>query len=160
MSQLAKLQFVGPAVLLVTLAGTEAADYGLACSPSSEILWYVNSVGFELFRRGEDAIGAHLGIPHVQLCIIGVPLFLLASCGLFFKRALLLAIASNLSFLYASFLVYAWYVHAPTQLASLASIDAVIQPDAFMRLALFACALPSFTVSHILYIRNIRHEYG
>jgi len=158
MTRLAKLQFIGPAVLLVAIAGAEGAGYTLAYSPSSQILWYVNSVGFGLFRRGEDVLNAQFDIAHVQLCFIGMPLFLIASCGLFLKRVLLLAIASNLCFLYSSCLLYACYGHEPRQMASLTNIH--IEPGAFMPLALFVCALSSFAISHIIYICDICNECG
>ena len=88
MPPLAKLQFVGPFVLLAVLAGAEAASFALALSPSSEIIWYVHTAVFGSVRR-----------------LIGMPLFLLACGGLRCKCKLPLAISSSLTFVYATSLI-------------------------------------------------------
>jgi hypothetical protein len=160
MAPLAKLQFVGPAVLLLAVIGAEGSAAALSYAPSSEALWFVNSAVFGLFRFGDDALSAYSDMAHLQLVLVALPLFLLACCGLFFRRALPLALASNLTFGYLSFLLYAWHGQPPVQTASLGAIGSLIEPDAVTRLGFFGCALLSFAVSHILYIRDIRNEYG
>jgi hypothetical protein len=160
MNRLLKLQFVGPAVVLLAIAAAESAVIAVASAPSSATSWYIASHVFEPFRRGEDVLGAQLGIAHVQLCLIALPLFLVACSGLLFKWSLALGIASNLSFLYVCFLLYACYADLPMRMDALASIDALIESRGVVQLGLFGSALLSFAVSHLAYIRDICNELG
>jgi hypothetical protein len=160
MTRLAKLQFIGPAVLLLAIAAAEGAVLALPHAPASETLWYLNLDVFGAFRRADDALSISADIDHAQLCIVGLPVFLTACWGLIFGRVLPLAVASNLAFLYASCLLYGRYVHGMPRLTSLAAIAAWTNPGVTLSLVVFSCALLSFSVSHIVYIRNIRIELG
>ncbi len=160
MSRLAKLQLVGPMSLLAAVGGAEAVMVALAQAPWSETLWYVRLNVLGPFREGDDILGVYVDMAHAQLYLIGLPLFLVACGGYHFQRLLPLAIASNLSFVYASFLIYAWYAHEPVRIASLAGMADVMTPDVYLCATLFGCALLSFAASHIIYIRAIRQEHG
>lgn len=160
MSRLAKLQLLGPMLLLAAIVGAEAVLVALAHAPWSETLWYVHLKVFGPFREGDDILGVYVDMAHAQLYLIGLPLFLIACSGYYFKRLLPLAIASNLSFVYASFLLYAWYALGPVRIASLVGFVDVMAPDVFLRATLFGCALLSSAASHIIYIRAIRQEHG
>jgi hypothetical protein len=91
-------------------------------------------------------------------------MFVTACLGLVFDYRPPLFVASNLSFLYVTFLAYAWYlVESPPQAASLAQASyhpAIMTmpsgPDLYMFLALIAATLPSFAASHIVYFRAVR----
>jgi hypothetical protein len=160
MSRLAKLQLIGPILLLAGIAGAEVTALALAHAPASQVLWYLHLNVFGPFRQGNDILGAYIDLAHGQLILIGLPLVLVACGGIHFRRMLPVAVASNLSFVYASFLLYAWSAHEPVRTASLAGIGDVTAPDVYWRAALFGCALLSFAASHIIYIRNIRQERG
>jgi hypothetical protein len=159
MSRLARLQLIGPILLLVGIAGAEATALALAQAPASQVLWYLHLNVFGPFRQGNDILGAYVDLAHGQLALIGLPLFLGAWAGCHFKRMLAVAVASNLSFVYASFLLYAWSAQEPVRTASLAGIGDVMAPDVYWRVALFGCALLSFAASHIVYICAIRKEH-
>ncbi len=97
---------------------------------------------------------------HGQLYLIALPLFLIACGGVYFKRRLALAIASNLSFLHAAFLAGAGYAHEPVRIASLAGTGDLIAPHLCLCASLFGCALLSLSTSHIIYFRAICQEHG
>jgi hypothetical protein len=160
MSRLASLQVIGPIFLLVGIVGEESTALALAHEPGSEALWYLHLNVFGPFRQGNDLLGVCFDLAHGQLYLIGLPLFLVACGGCYFSRLLPLAVASNLSFLYASFLLCAWYAHDPVRTASLAGIGEVMAPDVYSRATLLGSALLSFVASHIIYIGAIRRQHG
>jgi hypothetical protein len=158
MSRLAQLQLIGPAALLAAAMGAEGIDYALALAPTSETLWYLAFNVFGAMHWSEDLLGAYLDVPHFQLCSVGLPLFVIGCCGLFLDRPLALAIASNLSFVYASLLIYAFCSHPPPsdQLTPVALANF----SYLARIVFCGCTLLSFAISHIIYVRAIWHEYG
>jgi hypothetical protein len=160
MSRLAKLQLIGPIFLLFAAAGAEGVASALAYAPGSEALWYLHLNVFGPFRLGDDILGTYVDMVHGQLYLIELPLFLIASGGVYSKHRLALAIASNLSFLHAAFLACAGYAHEPARIASLAGIVDVIAPPLCLHAGLLGCALLSFSASHILYFRAIVQENG
>jgi hypothetical protein len=160
MPRLATLQLIGPVFLLVAVAGAEATQVALTFAPGSPALWYVHLAVFGPFRQGDDILGVYVEMAHAQLCLIALPVFLVACGGFHFKLLLPLAIASNLSLVYASFLLCVWHAHEPARIASLAGFGDVTGPDLYLRASLLGCALLSFAASHIIYIRDIRSERG
>lgn len=132
----------------------------LAYAPGSEALWYLHLNVFGPFRLGDDLLVTYVDIAHGQLYLIELPLFLIASGGVYSKHRLALAIASNLSFLHAAFLACAGYAHEPVRIASLAGIADVIAPQLCLHAGLLGCALLSFSASHIIYLRAIFQEHG
>ncbi len=155
MLRLAKLQLIGPAVLLLGIAGAELVALALPYAPGSAALWYVHLNLLGPFRQGRDIMAAAFGVTHGQLDLIGVPLLLVTLAGFCSKRPLVLAIASNLSLVYASFLTYAWHAHG-VETASLAAVRVGSVSDGYLGATLLGCALLSFAASHIIYIRAIR----
>ena len=163
MTRLAKLQAIGPIYLFVAVLGAEAAAWALSHSPRSEILWFVNLRVFSIFQKSHYVLSSHFDLRYLQLWLV-MSVFVTACSGLVLDYRPLLPIASNLSFLYVTFLAYAWYlVESPPQTASLAeaSYHSAIMtmpsgPDLCMFIALFAATLPSFAASHIVYFRAVR----
>jgi hypothetical protein len=156
MSRLAKLQLVGPAVLFVAVLAAEAAACALAHAPSSEALWYINLRWFGIFQKGHYVLSAFIDVEYFQLFCIALPLFLAACCGLALKRPLMLAIASNLSLVYAIFLPYCWYAWetSPRQ-ASLGFMSVPFGADYILCLVLVVSSMLSFGVSHAVYVRAL-----
>src|SRR5262245_48279000 len=100
MMRLAKLQLIGPVALFVAIAASEAAVYGLAQSPSSQALWYVNIELFGAFQRSHYLLSPYLDVHYLQLLAVALPLLAVALVGYALRHQFLLAIASNLSFVY------------------------------------------------------------
>src|SRR5689334_16170135 len=106
MHGLARLQLVGPVALLGTVAGAEVIAYVLTLAPTSELLWYLHLEVFGVFRRGRAELSGISALPFAQFFLIAAPLGLLAAVGYAFRRNLIVALSSNLSFVYAAFLLY------------------------------------------------------
>jgi hypothetical protein len=160
MSRLAKLQLIGPALLLLAVAGAEAAALALAHAPGSQALWYIHLNLFAPLRLGDDLLGTSVEVAHGQLFLIAMPLFLLACGGFYCKRPLALAIASNLSLVHAAVLACAVYADRPAAIASLTGFAGMMAPRLGLCAGLLACALLSFSASHIIYLRGIYQEHG
>jgi hypothetical protein len=157
-----KLQFLGPAALFAFVLAAEGAAWALDRAPSSEILWYVNLQIFPVLQKSYYVLSYHVDIPYFQLYFIALPLFALACGGLATARALPIAIASNLSFVYASFVAYCWATANPRFEAaslgqvSLPSFSLPSGPGVCLVIALLFASLASFAISHFCYIREIR----
>jgi len=156
MCRFAKLQFVGPCVLFVVTLTAECAAFALAAAPSSEALWYLNLQLFGLFQSTHYVLNAYVDIAYFQLLCIALPLFVVASYGLFRKRPLALAIASNLSCVYAAFLLYTAFTSSALSAASLDSVTVSTTPVFLTGFVLFGCSLLSLMVSHISYVGLLR----
>ena len=153
----ARLQFVGPAVLFVAILAGEGAAFALQIAPSSTTLWYVNLVWFGIFQRSSYVLNGAVDIAYFQLLFVALPIFLVACYGLLFRRRLCLAIASNLSFVFVSFLFFSWWAYEPTvQEASLTIVSLPSGPDFILCLALLGFSLLSFLASHLAYLRALR----
>jgi hypothetical protein len=159
MIKLARLQLVGPVVVFLTVLTAEAAVYALAYSPSSRILWFLNLRLFNLFQQSYYVLSSYVQVNSFQLFFIALPLLLAAVCGYVFRRSLLLAVASNLSFVYASFLVYCSYMYdSASQQASLVAGPAAVvfavpsTPYVYIIVVLIGASLLSFVVSHVAYL--------
>jgi len=156
MSRLAKLQLVGPATLFAAVLAAEAANFALAKMPSSEALWYVNLRFFGIFQKSHYVLSAFVDIEYSQLFCIALPLFLAACCGFALKRPLMLAIASNLSMVYAIFLPCCWYVwETSPQQASLGFTSMAFGAEYVLCLVVVASSVLSFGVSHAVYVRAL-----
>jgi hypothetical protein len=161
MSKLARLQVVGPLVLLSAVLAAELAAYALAVTPSSAFLWYLNFEVFSLFRKSRATLQDYGNIPFVQVLFIAGPTALIGLAGLMLKRNLLLAISSNVSLVFAAFLVYNWYSWSNIAQVHAASLLWVHVPTGntlclFVTLAL--TCLASFFASHIIYFRSLRAD--
>jgi hypothetical protein len=155
MSQLAKYQLIGPVILFAAVLAAEIATYALTQAPSSAVLWYINLKVFGLFQRSYYLLDSYTGIPHFELFFIALPTFVLGCIGLITRHRLLVAISSNLSFVYAGFLSYSWTLVQPTALqTSLTAIAIPMTPDFYLAAVLVGSSLLSFCISHFIYIRS------
>lgn len=161
MNRLAKLQLIGPAIVFAAVLAAEAAAYALAQNPTSEALWYVNLRLFGLFQQSHYTLDGYAGIPASDLFLVALPMLALGCAGLALRRRLMLALASNLSFVYAAFLLYSWYLTHPRALgpslqASLATVALPRGPDLYLIAVLIVASLLSASISHIIYMRSVR----
>jgi hypothetical protein len=160
MSRFARLQLIGPVVLLAAVAGAEVVGLALPQAPGSQALWYIHLNLFGPFRLGDDMLGTYLDMAHGQFYLIELPLFLLACGGVYSKCPLALALATNLCFVHAVFLAYAGFVSEPVGPGLLARIGDMGVPQLYLYASLLGCALLSFAASHIVYFRAICQEHG
>jgi len=159
MSRLAKLQLIGPVALFCAVLAAEGAVWALAHSPTSEFLWYVNLQVFGSFQKTHYALSLLVDIDYLQLIGIATPILALAIIGYLAKRQLLLAISSNLSFVYAAFLIYSWRgAIPPSKAASLGMLVLPSGPDRYLFLFLLCASLISFLMSHAVYLRQCSLE--
>ncbi len=160
MSRLAKLQLVGPAAVLALLLVAEGAAQALARAPSSAALWYVNLRLFGGFQELRHLVSASIPLEAFQLWLVGLPLFALACYGLVWRRCLPLALAANLSLLYAFVLLCAWYVGRlpAAPLGAPARVSAAAGADLCLCLVLLLACAFSCVISHAAYLRAIRDE--
>ena len=172
MTRLFKLQFLGPLALFFATLCAELAVRALDYAPSSELLWFVNLRMFGIFQRsyamlneigiirgGSDLMSEVISIPGFQLFGIALPIFLLAFYGLAARSRLPLALASNLSFAYAAFLLLSWQLPGPSSTqASLGFISVPSGAGFYVLAGILGTCLLSFAVSHLLYLRAARSE--
>ena len=164
MKKLSASQLVGPVALFTAVMGAEAASYCLSRTPSSEWMWYFNLQWFGMFQQSHYALKDHLGVDCEQLFVIALPLFLSGCIGFAFRRSLLLALASNFSFLYFGLVFYTWYRARSFPMASLVAehlspAEILSNPDLIILLILGTLSLFSFMVSHIAYIQKARAAF-
>jgi hypothetical protein len=158
MTKLKTLQFLGPVALFSAVLAAEAAAYALTQDPSSEWLWYLNLKWFSMFQQSHYSLKNHLGIDCEQLFCVALPLFAAGCIGVAIKRSLILAISSNLSFVYIGFVFYVWLrANTRAEQASLSVVlDSSPNPDLIVLAVLVALSLLSFVVSHIAFIQRAR----
>ena len=169
MNRLAKLQLIGPLVLACTIIAAELATNFLAWMPSSELAWFLNLEVFGVFQRSHYMLSDHFAVPYFQLWFVAAPILLLVCGGFAFRQRLPVAAASNLSCVYACFLVYTWLRvgASPLRAASLAgaasdsafnlsSLTLTLGPQACILTALLITSLLSFAASHALYLGAVR----
>jgi hypothetical protein len=172
MTRLFKLQFLGPLALFFATLCAELAVRALDNAPSSELLWFVNLRMFGIFQRsygmlselviirgGSDLMSDVVSVPGFQLFGLVLPIFLLACYGLVAGRRLPLALASNLSFAYAAFLLLCWQL--PGQSTTQASLGPIAVPSGagfYVLTGILGTCLLSFAISHLLYLRAARAE--
>ena len=159
MRTLATLQLAGPVALLLVVGAADSASWLLSQSPSSSLLWYLHLEVFGLVRRGRWILSDFGGLPFAQLLLIAGPLALLALLGVILRRNLLVAIASNLSFVYAAFLITSWFTwtsYGAVHSASLSMVHVPTGGNLYLYLVLLAWSVASFSASHLFYFRALR----
>jgi hypothetical protein len=159
MIRLFKLQFLGPLAVFVATLCAELAARALAYDPSSELLWFVNLRLFGIFQRSYSALGDVAHIPGFLLFALALPIFLLACYGLFAGRRLPLALASNLSFGYATFLLLSW--QSPVRTTTQASLGPIAVPSGagfYVLTGILGACVLSCVISHLLYLCARRSE--
>jgi len=169
MTRLARLQIVGPSVLVAMIVIEELAAYFLAWKPSSELAWYLNLQIFSVFQRGHTVLNQNYNIAYLQLLYIAAPIMALTLGGHVLRNRLALALASNLSFAYVFFLICAW-LKAPMPSAQAASLfdaplgtalhlwnfNLTFGPHLYVLLVLLIPSLVSSATSHLIYLRAVR----
>lgn len=152
MTRLTKLQFLGPLAILLAVGAAELAAIALASLPTSETLWYLNLKVFQVFQESSFTLPPPLEMPYSQFFLIALPLFAVATYGLLIKQLFPLALASNLSFVYAGFLVYCLVYSQPHQLtASITSFAVRNSPNIYLPLFLAGACIISLLMSHYSY---------
>jgi hypothetical protein len=153
MIRLAKLQFLGPAAVLIAVGAAEVVAFALAHIPTSETLWYINLKIFQVFQESSFTLQPPLDLPYSQFFLIALPLFAIATYGLLTKRSFPLALASHLSFIYAGFLIYC-LVSSQTQplTASVTNFAFTNSPNIYLPLFLAGACIISFLISHYQYL--------
>jgi hypothetical protein len=156
MIRLRNLQLVGPVALFGAVLGAEAAAYALTKAPSCEWLWYVNLKWFSMFQQSHYTITRYIGLDCEQFLCVALPLFAAALIGIARRRELLLAVASNVSFVYIGFVFYTWLrANSYSEQASLlANTITSSGPDFILLAVLIGLSLLSFVVSHVAYIQK------
>ncbi len=157
MKKLGAFQLLGPIALFSAMLAAEGVAYGLERAPSSEWLWYFNLKWFGVFQQSHYTLKAALGGDYEQLRYVAFPLLATAIVGVVFKRALFVAISSNLSFVYMLFVLLSWSISKASYQASLSAL----YPDStdseiFVLVVLFAISMLSFVVSHVEYISKAK----
>jgi hypothetical protein len=169
MTRLAKLQIVGPAILVAMIVIEELAAYFLAWKPSSEFAWYLNLQVFGVFQRGHVVLNQNYNIAYFQLLFVAAPIMVLIMGGHFLHNRLAISLASNLSFAYGFFLIYAWF-NAPAPSSQAASLfdaplgtalhlspfNLTFGPHLCVLAVLLIPSLISSTTSHLVYLRAVR----
>jgi hypothetical protein len=161
MQRFARLQLVGPLVLLCAVLSAEAAAYALAQVPSSGFLWYLNLEVFSLFRKSRAALAELGNLPFAQALLIAGPIAAIGMVGLSLKNELCLAISSNLSFCFAAFIAlnwHSWTTATHVKAASLAFVQVSSGSTLLMIGVLAITSFLSFAASHFLYFGALRSQ--
>jgi len=165
MKDLGKLQVVGPCTLLASILASEVAARALAYAPTSETLWFINLKFFAIFQKSRQylydfipyGVSDYIPLVNAQFLFIIMPIVLIACLGLVSRQRLLLAVASNLSFICTAALLFLWYTdERHSQQASLVIVGALQGPNLYLPTTLFGASMLSFLISHLLYIREYR----
>jgi len=169
MNRLAKLQLFGPFVLAITIIAAELAAYLLAAKPSSTLAWYLNIEIFGMFQRSHSVLGNFFGVQYLQLTFVAIPMLALCALSLACRHRLVIAITSHLSFIYACFVAYTWFLigspslHAASlaqsqivSIVNLPTLNLPAGPQLAVMLMLLVTSLLSFAGSHVHYLRALR----
>lgn len=147
-----KLLLIGPFVVFAALAGAEAAAAALARWPSCAALWYLNIEVFGFVQRVHYVVADVWPVTYAPLLLIGIPLLAVAVLGQVARNRLLIAIPSNLSFVFAGFTVYCNSFPGGVKAASLELV--AMQPGSYLMLYVLLATALSFAISHMMYLRS------
>ena len=113
---------------------------------------------FAIFEQSHYALATASG-GGGRLPTVAAPLFLVGGAGIVFRRTLLLAASSNLTFAYVVFAALSWLrTRAPLEV-SLSEQDPILtNTETIAPTALLALCLLSFAVSHLFYIQKTISE--
>jgi len=152
MISLSRLQLLGPIVLCTAIVCAEAAAWALSFFPTVQVLWYINVRLFGLFQHGYYPFNKYIDLPGAPLFEV-ILILLLSGVGYYFNKRMLLAIGSNLSFVYTAVLVYSTlnfsYGSAPIRIFTINP-----QLNLYLATAIFAAASISMMASHLIYIQQ------
>lgn len=154
-----RIQLAGPTTLIVAIGCAELGAHALANWPTSSFLWYLNLEVFQSFRYSPDGLGLGRWLSEDgfgEAIWVAIPLLGLLCTGLLLKVRLLLALASNLSFIYSAFLLYGSYSAVePAAALHHLRLSAFWGPSTMLAAALLLACLLSSMVSHRSYWRDI-----
>lgn len=155
MKRLTILQLIGPSVLFGAILAAEAAAWALSIYPSSEWLWYVNLEWLTVFQRSYYTLEQYISIPYLPL-LLGMTIFTMAWCGYTTRCRLPLAIAGNLSFIYAGLLAYAWLDFGiKSTTVSLVWVRISPGPNLYLVAFLLGTSFASFVIPHVFYLTTL-----
>lgn len=153
MIRLAKIQVLGPLVVLLAVGAAEGSAFALAKFPTSETLWYLNLKIFAAFQTSYYSLSWALDLPYGQFFLMALIPFAVAIIGLVLNHRFLLALGSHLGFVAAGFLVNCGVSGTPGALtASLVGVAVPTGPHVLVPLMLAAACLVSLLVSQSQYI--------
>ena len=116
---------------------------------------------FGIFQRSDAQLSYvtlnYVTIDGFQLFGIALPIFALACLGLVARSRLPLAVATQLSAGYATFLVLSWQDAATTQ-ASLGPIAVPTGAGLYVLATIVGACLLSSVLSHVVYLLAVREE--
>jgi len=160
MTGLVRLQLVGPVSLCLVVLAAEGSACALASAPASPTLWYLNLTWFGVFQSSHYLLNEYVDVPYFQLLGVALPLLAAALAGAVLRVRLLLGIASNLSLLYAAFVLAAWHlVNAPRHaFAAGPHGGTAVGTDGWLLVLLAGLCLMSSVASHAAYLRASRAE--
>jgi hypothetical protein len=138
--------------VFAALAGAEAAAAALARGPSCAALWYLNIEVFGFVQRVHYVVADVWPVTYAPLLLIGIPLLAVAVLGQVARNRLLIAIPSNLSFVFAGFTVYCNSFPGGVKAASLELV--AMQPGSYLMLYVLLATALSFAISHMMYLRS------
>jgi hypothetical protein len=148
------LQLLGPVALFAALAVSDLVALALDRAPSSEWLWYFNLKWFGMFQQSHYSFRSIFG-GGAQLLFVAAPMLAVAGLGVVFRRTLLLAASSNLTFAYVVFAALSWIrAKAPLQASLSAQYVISANSETILLAALGTLCLLSFAVSHIIYLQK------
>jgi hypothetical protein len=139
-----KLQIAGPLLLIALIMSGEVAGHALSTWPASSLLWYLDLEVFPPFPYEPKFIVNGLGPDGVLKSIwLAGALFSLICIGTILKARLPIAIASNISFIFAAVALY-----------QTLSVD-FVRPSVILMIGVFFATIISSSQSHRAYWREI-----
>lgn len=153
-------QSCGSVIVVGAFAASEAAALYLSTHPGSGFAWYMNLEvfrPFELARSGTSPLRALFGPAS-----LGIALVLLGTVALLHLRQLRwgVALAANLSFVFAAFLARSWSGVPGTRSAALGGFAGTASGDHLLVAILLAVSFLSVAVSHLAFLGRVAGELG
>ncbi len=154
-------QSCGSIIVVGSFAASEAAAWYLSAHPGSGCAWYMNLEvfrPFELARSGTSPLRLLFGPAS-----LAIALGLLGVLALLHIRQLRwgVAMAANLSFVFAAFLAHSWSgVPGATRAAALGNFADATSGDHGLVVALLAVSFLSVAVSHLAFLGRVGTELG
>jgi hypothetical protein len=154
-----RIQLAGPATLIAAICCAELGARALANWPTSSFLWYLNLEVFQSFRYSPDGLGLGRWLSEDGFggaIWVAIPVLALLCIGLLLKVRLPLALASNLSLIYSTFLLYGSFnAINPTATLHHLRLSALWGPSSMLVVVLLLACFISSMVSHRSYWRDI-----
>lgn len=148
-------------IVVGAFAASEAAAWYLSACPSSGLAWYINLEvfrPFELARSGTSPLRVLFGPASLWIALGLLGAIMLLQLG---KLRWGVALAANLSFVFAAFLAGSWSgVPTATRSAALGGAAGTASGDHWLVVALLAVSFVSVSVSHLAFLGRVAQEFG